>query len=145
MEEKKVTGKRPELLTVLCILTFIGSGVSFLSYSLFAFYHDLILEIGSTQLGDLFNSREEKEVVEIILSLPRSFFVWNAVLFLFSLNGAFLMWRNKKTGFHVYAVSQIMVLIIYKVYLPASPFPFMPAMLTLFFILLYSRFLKEMT
>ena len=40
--EQNSTLKRPGLLTVLCILTFIGSGMNFLSYFFIALFYSQV-------------------------------------------------------------------------------------------------------
>ncbi len=46
---------RPELLKILCILTFVGSGFSLLSYVLLFFYSDLFMEVASSDQFDFFS------------------------------------------------------------------------------------------
>jgi hypothetical protein len=44
----------------------------------------------------------------------------------------------------MYAIAQILILIVQQVYLPSLPFPLIPFLLTLTFILLYYRNLSLM-
>jgi hypothetical protein len=131
------TRKRPELLTILCILSFIWSGLQGLS-NLFFF----------TNLDMLLNSKNEipfltKEMQQLF-ETPPTFFLLNSLFFFLSFVGVSLMWKLQKIGFHVYSLAQIAVLFTISVYKPFQVFPLAEILITALFILLYFRHLKFM-
>lgn len=136
--------KRTELLKVLCILTFIGSGISaFANLIMFITIDDwkLAYENG---LFESFDKLFQDEALQILMNVNPRFYLLQALIYVASLAGAMLMWNLKKMGFHVYTVAQILLLITYNLYLPSQPFPFLPLLLSITFILLYSRNLSVM-
>ncbi|MCD4747483.1 MAG: hypothetical protein K8R58_14395, partial [Bacteroidales bacterium] len=97
--------KRPDLLTVLCILTFIGSGIrAFSSFFISISYNEAITFWEETE----FNIPE----MEIIMSGGKGFFVTGFIFYTVALFGAIQMWKLKKIGFHLYTVAQILLLIL---------------------------------
>ena len=66
--------KRTDLLTVLCVLTFIGSGLSFFSYFMFSLSFDSI----STVLSE---SEIDLPGIEMIMNTPISFYYSGTLLF----------------------------------------------------------------
>lgn len=129
--------KRPELLTILCILTFIGSGLAASSNLFIYLNHDLLNETIENEGIEFFGS-------ELILGLPKSLFIFSALFYFSSLMGAILMWKLKKIGFHIYSVSQVILLIIPSIYIKSDNFPIFGILLTLLFILLYHKNIKFM-
>ncbi len=129
--------KRPDILTVLCVLTFIGSGLSFFSYFMFSLSYDSILSVLSESEIDL-------PGIDMILNTPISFYYSGTLLFGVSLYGAIKMWNLKKVGFHLYTASQILLIILQTIYLKQYGFPYLSVFITAVFILLYSRNLKHM-
>lgn len=93
MSEENVTGtaKRPSFLTVLCILTFIGSGLGIIG--------GLLGMIGSSALGMF--APQGTMIVQII-ALAAS------ALCLF---GAIQMWGLKKQGFMMYVLGALLGII----------------------------------
>jgi len=96
---------RPTLLTVLCILTFIGSGISTVSFFMVSVLYEPIME----QFKVLYANMPE---ASFLLEAPRDFFVISFILSAASVAGAILMWNLRKIGFHVYTSSQIVYLLI---------------------------------
>ena len=130
--------KRPELLTLLCILTFIYSGLQTLSNLFMLLNRDFIADnIGGSgfQLEDL----------QPILDMPSLFFLLNTFLFTAVLVGAIYMWSLKKIGFHIYTLAQIALLFVISIFNPFNITPFAEILMTSLFILLYYRHLKFMT
>lgn len=130
--------KRPELLTLLCILTFIYSGLQTLSNLFMLLNRDFIadnIEGSDFQLEDL----------QPILDMPSLFFLLNTFLFTAVLVGAIYMWSLKKIGFHIYTLAQIALLFVISIFNPFNITPFAEILMTSMFILLYYRHLKFMT
>ncbi|MBK9292359.1 MAG: hypothetical protein IPM52_12135 [Bacteroidetes bacterium] len=133
--EQKI--RRPHLLSLLCVLSFIGSALSAVSGFFVYINYRHILELmqsdGMFQLG---------EQLRIIQSIPREFFLIAALLNVVSFVGVRFMWMLQKAGFHLYAISQLLIIIFSSVYIykPAGVFPGFDLMLTTLFILMYLRF-----
>ena len=136
--------KRPELLKILCILTFIGSGLSMLANIIMFFTLDLWIQAYEKGLFSVLEDQIKTEVIELLIGISPLYYIIQGLLFLMSVYGAWLMWNLKRTGFHVYVVSQILLLIVSKVFIPAQPFPVIPLLLSLVFVLLYARNLQSM-
>jgi hypothetical protein len=128
---------RPAWLTFLCVLSFIGSGLTGFSFLLIYLSYDeaipMILEFGGVIPG-----------VELFATAGRGFFLTGFILFFLSFFGVSLIWRMRKAGFHFYAASQIMALFLPVIYIKDFPFQFTEAIITALFIFFYSRFLKLM-
>ena len=128
----------------MCILTFIGSGSSALANNIMFFTIEdwrLAYENGLFEnLGKLF----EDEALQILMNVNPGFYLLQSAFYLISLIGAILMWNLRKTGFHLYTVAQILLLISYNLFLSSQPFPFIPLLLSVTFILLYAKNLSFM-
>lgn len=129
--------KRPLLLTILCILTFIGSGLSSLAFLIVFLTYSQSYEI----IKDL---TETYPNLSTLAGAGKNFFLTGFVLNFFSLLGARLMWNLRKAGFHFYTGAQILIVLLPFVFLDDYPFPWGDALISLFFIILYSRFLRIM-
>ncbi len=127
------------LLKILCVITFIGSGLGFLSYGIIGLIHSFF----SSNLS-LIPDEQNRELIEMMLSAGRMFFFLNALLYAVSFAGAILLWRLKKIGFHLYAASQLFLLILPMAYIKGFPMPGTNIFLTILFIWGYSGFLKVM-
>jgi hypothetical protein len=135
---------RPRLLTVLCILTFIGSGVSFLANGFLWLTQDAWIEAMEEGAFEVLKDTLEIEAIELLLHVNPTYFLMQTLLFALSITGAWLMWKLKKAGFHLYTVAQILLLIIGKIYIPALPFPIIPLLIVATFVTLYARNLRYM-
>jgi len=130
----EATEGRPTFLTILCILTFIGSGLGVLSYLL------LIVGAGAIMsfLGSMGGATGGGGMAFMVISL---------VLALASLFGAIQMWKLKKMGFMLYAGANAVALIL--PYLFGTPFfltAFMVGLLiTGGFIVMYYLNVKHMS
>jgi hypothetical protein len=133
---------RPKLLTLICILTFVGSGLSMISNLALFSVIDQIKEMFAedpiyTLLGVEMN-------MTIFLNVNPWFFVVQAILHSFSISGALQMWKLRKSGFHFYSVAQIILLIVPKLFITDMPFPVMDMLLTGTFVYFYYLNLKFM-
>jgi hypothetical protein len=132
--------KRPTLLTVLCILTFIGSGMNLFSGLVIAGFYDVFVEVAQ-EFGKRFNLPG----IDLLLETKPLFFLVTAIFYAGSLAGAILMMQLKKIGFHVYTVFQIL-LILAPMYFMHLASPGIPELLfSGLFVLLYSMNLKFMS
>lgn len=133
------TRPSPVLLRVLCVITFIGSGLGFISYGIIGLIHNFF-----TNNLSLIPDEQNRELIEMMLSAGRTFFFLNAVLYAVSFAGAVFLWRMKKIGFHLYTASQLLLLILPLAYIKGFPMPGTNIFLTILFIWGYSGFLKFM-
>jgi uncharacterized Tic20 family protein len=110
---EKQSGERPVLLTVLCILTFAWAGISILS--------GLIGIIGNSpekQMQAIEKMRETNpeladSMEAVYLESQNSFWgkysnLFSLIFNIGSLIGAFFMWNMKKSGFHIYTLSELL-------------------------------------
>lgn len=131
------TPKRPELLTILCILTFIGSGSSLIANGFLFLMFDQVKEIiGQQEVLSFLGSEID---LSFLLDIKPVFFLLQASLYFLSVVGAYQMFQLRKVGFHIYAVAQILLLIVPKVFIPALPFPFFELMISTVFVFLYYK------
>jgi hypothetical protein len=127
MENENVPTSRPGMLTALCILTFIGSGLNLL--------FSLLLLVLSGTISALL--AEIPGFGEAMTELP----VWKLILLVLlaaaSLYGAITMWKLKKMGFYIYAGAQVVML--------ALSFGILGLIFTALFIVLYYLNVKHMS
>lgn len=112
--------ERPVFLTVLCILTFIGSGLSVLLWLLGIFGLGAV----NSYLAN-FGGAADTGVLKPILML-----IFSAA----SLYGAIMMWSLKKMGFYLYVAAQVLIV--------AFGWSIMALVFALLFIILYGLNLK---
>jgi len=131
---------KSRLLSVLCILTFIGSGINLTSGFLVSLFYDEFIAVGSDIARQF-----DIPGIEMILQAKPVFFWVSSLFYLMSLTGAWMMWNLKKTGFHIYTIAQILLIIspMYFFHLP-GPFIF-DLILSGIFIILYGTQIKRMS
>ena len=131
--------ERPKLLNILCILTFIGSGMNFISSLMIALFYDQF-----TILVEDISKSFHLPGMELMLEGQSIFFAVSALVYAGCIAGAILMWKLKKAGFHVYTIFQILLILspMYFLHLPVPSF--LDIILSGTFIILYSSNLKYM-
>ncbi len=129
------TPERPRLLTFLCVLTFIGSGMACFSYLMSTLFYSEVKVL-------ILEQSKELPVFGLLSTASLNFFLTGFILYFLSLAGAILMWRFKIIGFHLYIAAQLMLLILPLVYIKDYPLPIFDALLTGIFILFYSMHYK---
>jgi hypothetical protein len=146
MEEQQMlpaTGakdKRPNLLTVLCILTFIGSGMNAFSNLMVFIFFDASMSVAAQLVKSL-----NVPGMELFLDARPAYFAATAAINALAVAGAIRMWQMRKQGFHIYAVAQILV-ILAPMYFFRLPGPdFFSIILSGGFVLLYGSMLKKMS
>jgi len=137
------TKNRPELLTVLCILTFIGSGTSLLANGVLYLMFDQLKELIEQQ--SVFSLMGSDVDLSFLLDIKSGFFLSQLLIYTLSLYGAVQMFQLRKIGFHLYTIAQIALLIIPKIFVPVLPFPFFELMVSAVFVYLYYKNLHLMT
>jgi hypothetical protein len=131
---------RPNLLTILCILTFINGGLTLISSIFVGAFFEQFVAIATD-----FATRFKLPGLEMITEGRPLFFFVNAVLYAVSVAGAILMWQLKKIGFHIYTTAQILLILspMYFFHLPGPSI--FDIILSGTFVILYSTHLKLMT
>lgn len=131
-EQKPQQEGRPTFLTVLCILTFIGSGLS-----------ALFLLIGLVFAGAASGMLSSIPGIGDIGGLGTGYFLIVLVLALASLYGAIMMWKLKKLGFYLYSGANVIVLFVPLV-MASGKFSIFGLVITALFIFLYGLNLKHL-
>ncbi|MBU8892492.1 MAG: hypothetical protein KOO66_06915 [Bacteroidales bacterium] len=124
MEEQNVqtTNQRPTFLTVLCILTFIASGLGLL-FGLIGLVAAGAIESFSQYLPVGVDGGLLKSIITLVLIAA-------------SLYGAIQMWKLKKLGFYIYSAANVILLIL--------GFGIFALIITAAFIVMYYLNLKAM-
>lgn len=131
---------RTQSLSFACILSFIGSGFSaFGLLIIFLLYSEIpaIAAIDPSMVGNT-------ELINLVESAGRYFFLLMCFFNLISLSGAILMWNLKKPGFHLYTLSQLLMLLVPFFMVAGYSLPLPNALLTAAFIFLYGTSLSIM-
>ena len=141
MDEKKL----PQLLKILLILTFIGSGLTlFSNFIIFLFFQPMKALLESQGSLDTYKLLGTTMDLKPFFSISPYFYFTQALLSALSLAGAILMWQLKKIGFHLYTIAQLCLLIVPKLFIHNIPFPTAELLISGLFVFYYSRFLKIM-
>jgi hypothetical protein len=116
------TPKRPDGLTVACVLSFINAGwfalanlITFLSYNLMK---SMVTDENYLEMMEKFvpDVDEFEATMEAQFAVSRVSYLLQALLYVGSFIGVLYMWRLQKKGFHIYAISQILLLIVTAVF-----------------------------
>ena len=134
--------KRPGFLTFLCVLTFIGSGLSLLSNLMVPIFAPTLLDMlrgssASLPAGAL-------ETYEQMATTP----IWQFYLLSFfcatSIIGAVYMLKMKRIGFHIYVISQLIQMAIGQFIIGGNFKPsYSSLFITVIFIGLYAIYYKK--
>ncbi|MDR2971854.1 MAG: hypothetical protein LBU83_08010 [Bacteroidales bacterium] len=123
---------RPGFLTFLCVLTFIGSGLSLFTNLFSPVLAPIALEFIK---GSSFESIPGiLDVYEQLIKVPAWQFFLVAFFCASSIIGAIFMLKMKKIGFHIYAISQLSILFISQLIIGGI---FKPKWTDIFFTLLF--------
>jgi hypothetical protein len=138
-DPKPMPVTRPKGLLFICILTFTFSGLSLISFFFCSLFYSYIPEI-------IKNSPFTKDIpgIEGLADASIWFYILNTLLYGVSLAGAILMLLVKKVGFHLYATSQLLILIIPMAFIQGYKSDFSGFALTGIFILLYASYMRMM-
>ena len=117
-------GARNSFLTVICILSFIGSGWGTIKAVRSYFTADYVAKMGSGMIQNIKDEVNQKDnvpdfVQQIMGSVAadmtpdflRKLAIFSFIANLFTLSGAILMWNLNKTGFYLY-VAGIVISVI---------------------------------
>lgn len=137
------TRQRPAGLTLLCILSFIGSGINALTYLVMAANLNTVkdLLLYSDTYAELYESVPGMEAaINHVVSLGPGFFWIQTLLYLMSLAGVICMFRRIYAGFHIYTVAQCL-LILWNMSQTGWGVPYGSIFLSGAFVALYALFL----
>ncbi|MFZ9028906.1 MAG: hypothetical protein ACO2Z9_07805 [Crocinitomicaceae bacterium] len=135
MEEFQNKPSRPSLLTTVCILTFVYTGLSFL-FSIIKFFSGpfsdeemleqrVRLTKSITQLKELdmdYFVQVLQQTISMGEEINANFYgalVISIIVLLVGFFGAFMMWNGKKIGFHLYIIYSLIA--VAQLYLFVSP------------------------
>ncbi len=127
-------GKRPTFLTVLCILSFIFSGIGLIGL--------IILLIGMGAMSSLASAAVDAggTYTGPSIGLTWAYLIIGFLTTLIGLFGVIKMWKLQKVGFYIYTACVVISIVMGIVY---SGFGFM-SILPLVFVVLYGLNLKAM-
>ncbi len=132
--------KRPVMLTILCILTFIGSGLNAFSNLMVFLFFDASMAFGKELMKTF-----KVQGMEFFLEAKPIYFIVTALINALAVTGAIRMWQLHKHGFHIYTVAQILV-ILAPMYFFRLPGPdFFSILLSGILVMLYGSNLKKMS
>lgn len=145
-------------MTILLVLSFINACwnilSSFISYVMTPAMKEMIQNGQMEEMMKPYSAMIGEEQMQmamdgmnLLTQINSKYWLFLIILFIGSLMGVIRMFKGNKTGFHIYSISQILVLINASVYLypkqPQSGFA-SELMLTAIFILLYYMYFKRM-
>ncbi|HNY62190.1 MAG TPA: hypothetical protein PLH70_00635 [Bacteroidales bacterium] len=134
--------RRPGLLLFLAILTFIGSGWSFLYYLIFSI-------AGPRLIDSMMSFASTPQIEEMFLRLgdvPQWQFLLLALFYLGSIIGAAFMLKLRRIGFYMYIIAQISTLVLVPFFITGTFVPGISSIIiTLIFIGAYGYFYKLMS
>lgn len=140
--EQQIFTARRRSLRIILVLSLIGSGFSFISYLMTG----AILPFAKTlyESGSMAFPSEMTVFVEEMFETPRSFFFCSALLYGMSLTGAILMWNMRKSGFHLYTLAQLLILLVTLLFLGKERVALGNILFTLLFITYYYIALRNL-
>ena len=132
--------ERPVLLKVLCILSWIGSGVQIFVSTLYSLF------ITAAVKQKMYNILPNQEIIDMykdIFNLMDKTSIWYLILYIGNVAFVYMMWNFKMMGFYGYALIQVLILLVPYI---VNPFNFnqllVSSIFPVIFIILYSRNLK---
>ncbi len=162
----KVENERPTFLTVLCIITFVVSGIMLISlaYSSVNYSVENQIEaneleiINTIKLAEMFSGGQDLPELDAQIEMMELrqaeelehhtvLTLINFASVILSLIGAFFMYRLRKLGFHLYTLSKIIALVPLTILTLTSSVIWLISVgvfISGVFILMYSRNLKYM-
>ena len=148
--------KRPEMLTVICVLSFINAvynGISnFVSFAFYDSFQKVFAQMRNgegmfadmaEQLGD--NWEMFAQASSLAFSVGRGYYFLETILYVASFIGVLMMWRLQKKGFHVYTIAQCLMIIMTSIFVTnkIGGFPFGPIFWTAAFVFMYASYYKN--
>ena len=122
-------------LRIILVLNIIGSGAYCLSYLMWGLMLPSMQAMYQT--GEFQLPGELTVAFEQMLFTPRSFYLCNTLLYAASLAGVIMMWKLRKTGFHLYTIALMLVLVVTVLFLGKEQLHLGNLMMTLLFVTYY--------
>ncbi len=122
-------------LRFMLVLSMIGSGMSLISYLMTGLMMSMMQDYIAS--GELTFPEQFTVAVEQMLRTPRPFYFCMALLYALSLSGVIRMWKLHRNGFHFYALSQLLMLLVTGLFLGRQYVMMGDIMMTLLFISVY--------
>lgn len=135
MDQEKIFEARKRTLHIILILSMIGSGMSFISNLMMGSMLPMLKAMFES--GAIAYPSEMSLMMEDMFDTPRPYYLSCALLYAMSLVGVILMWNLRKSGFHLYTMAQLLVLLVTLLFLGRERVPLGDIMLTLLFIVYY--------
>ncbi|MBR6438649.1 MAG: hypothetical protein IKS65_05640 [Bacteroidales bacterium] len=143
--------ERPFGLSLFCVLSFINAVYQFFigigTFLVFGTLKDLTEDENYLEMMDKFGVKEGQyeQAMAAILNVGRSYYLYTALLYVASFIGVLYMWRQLKKGFHIYAIAQILVLIIEVLMFDSvtGSSPWGGVIITAVFIAIYYNYYKK--
>ena len=147
--------KRPEMLTVICILSFVNAvynGIAnFISFAFYDSFQKVFAQMRNgegmfadmaEQMGD--NWEKFAQASSLSFSVGRGYYFLETLLYVASFIGVLMMWRLQKKGFHVYTIAQCLMIIMTSIFVTSkiAGFPFGPIFWTAMFVFMYASHYK---
>lgn len=139
--------KRPQFLTVLCILSYIWSGLVIIGLLIALLFSNVLWDVfekvvnGESEVATV--NEAQIAAIQSIIDLGRGAFVaiiaFSIIIYATSLLGVVKMWRMQKWGFYIYAVINGLGL-VYDIFTGS----FFMGIITLAFLIMYGTNLKYM-
>lgn len=134
---------RPYFLTLLCVLTLISSCLSVFSYSFYSINFNMLQEmLKANQIPVQLSWM--KDSMEMLLNAGIGFFILSAIFNLSAIIGALFMWNMKRIGFHIYTISQILLIITTQYYIYHQSLPWAEILGSGLYVGLYGTQLRFM-
>lgn len=148
--------KRPQFLTVLCILTFIGVGIGIIG-SVMGYMATMAAGAMMGMAGDMAGSADMSAMpgMDEAMSAANAAIQYATIILavgllgsILCLVGAIMMWKQKKTGFYLYAVGELVPPVISMVLIGMSgmgALGLLGFIVPIAFIVMYGMQLKHMS
>lgn len=130
--------KRPAPLTMLCILTFIFSGMTTFSSAVAPLMSESLSKVVNE--SPMFNE-DMRDQFAFIMKAGWGYHLTTMLLSLGAVIGAAFMWKLQKQGFHIYAISTLCLLFVPPLFL-SMPLHNVSIFVTLMHIGVYGLFFK---
>ena len=136
---------RPQGLTTICILSFIGSGMSlFANIFLFLFYDSFMDVLTSDEIEEVPKAFDTKVLLDFANTAGQFYFLLSTILYAISILGVYYMWHLFKRGIHFYAIAQLSLILLPLLFIDSNLSVIPGLLLSGAFVLLYSQYLKIM-
>lgn len=134
--------KHETLLKILLVMSMIGATMPMLSSFLMALF--------LPQLDQFYQHNQSLLPAEVftmwqrMASIPRPYYAAMTLLYALSLAGCILMWKLRRSGFHCYALAQLLMLLLPLLFLGKGFLGLGDLMFTALFLFLYYLLLKNL-